>query len=127
MNRDEVSRLVDLLYADGVFMLHAFQKKSKMGAETPRRDIALRLRRVHGRSSRGEGRNHAIDRDVQHCPHHIGERVDDDHERDCNFIGKPERPQHNRQRRQRGKPAEPERGKRSADRENRQQTQIDRG
>ena len=77
------------------------------------------------RSSPGERRNHAIDRDVQHCPHHIGERVNDDHERDRNFIGKPERPQHNRQRRQRGKPADSEGGKRGADRENRQQTQID--
>ena len=32
MNRDEVSRLVALSYADIGFILHAFQKKSKNGA-----------------------------------------------------------------------------------------------
>jgi hypothetical protein len=40
------------------------------------------LRRRHDRSAPGEGRIHAINRDVQHGSHHIGERVDDNHERD---------------------------------------------
>jgi phage-related protein len=47
MNRDEVSRLVALSYADVVFMLHVFQKRSKTGRETPRRDIELIKQRLH--------------------------------------------------------------------------------
>jgi phage-related protein len=47
VNRDEVSRLVALSYAHVVFMLHAFQKKSKTGRETPRRDIELIKQRLH--------------------------------------------------------------------------------
>lgn len=34
-------------YADAVFVLHAFQKKSKSGVATPRRDIELIRRRLH--------------------------------------------------------------------------------
>lgn len=33
-------------YADAVYVLHAFQKKSKTGRETPRRDIELIERRL---------------------------------------------------------------------------------
>jgi phage-related protein len=33
-------------YADSVYVLHAFQKKSKTGRETPRRDIELVRRRL---------------------------------------------------------------------------------
>ena len=64
-------------------------------------------------ASREHG-NCAIDRNVEHHPDDFGNRINDDHERDRDLIGKPERPQHNRQRRQRSKPAEPERGKRGA-------------
>jgi phage-related protein len=40
--RGETFRAVyTLLYAGAVYVLHAFQKKSKTGAETPRRDIEL--------------------------------------------------------------------------------------
>jgi phage-related protein len=34
-------------YADAVYVLHVFQKKSKIGRETPRRDIELIRRRLH--------------------------------------------------------------------------------
>lgn len=34
-------------FADTVYVLHAFQKKSKIGRETPRRDIELIRRRLH--------------------------------------------------------------------------------
>jgi phage-related protein len=33
-------------YVDAVYVLHAFQKKSKRGAETPKVDIALIERRL---------------------------------------------------------------------------------
>jgi len=33
-------------YADAIYVLHAFQKKSKTGRETPRRDIELIRRRL---------------------------------------------------------------------------------
>jgi phage-related protein len=36
---DTFRAVYTLKYADVVFMLHAFQKKSKTGRETPRRDI----------------------------------------------------------------------------------------
>jgi phage-related protein len=35
-----------LRYAGAVYVLHAFQKKSKSGRETPRRDIELINRRL---------------------------------------------------------------------------------
>ena len=38
---DTFRAVYTLKYADVVFMLHAFQKKSKTGRETPRRDIEL--------------------------------------------------------------------------------------
>ena len=46
---DTFRAVYTLKYADVLFMLHAFQKKSKTGRETPRRDIELirqRLREV---------------------------------------------------------------------------------
>jgi phage-related protein len=33
-------------FADAIYVLHAFQKKSKTGAETPKPDIALIERRL---------------------------------------------------------------------------------
>jgi phage-related protein len=33
-------------YSDTIYVLHAFQKKSKKGRETPRRDIELIRRRL---------------------------------------------------------------------------------
>jgi phage-related protein len=33
-------------YADAVYVLHAFQKKSKKGKETPKRDIDLITKRL---------------------------------------------------------------------------------
>ena len=45
--RDDAFRAVyTLKYADVVFMLHAFQKKSKTGHATPRRDIELIKQRL---------------------------------------------------------------------------------
>jgi phage-related protein len=43
---DTFRAVYTLKYADVVFMLHAFQKKSKTGRETPRRDIELIKRRL---------------------------------------------------------------------------------
>jgi phage-related protein len=43
---DTFRAVYTLKYADGVFMLHAFQKKSKTGRETPRRDIELIKQRL---------------------------------------------------------------------------------
>ncbi len=37
-------------YGDSVYVLHAFQKKSKTGRETPRRDVEL----IHQRLSQAE-------------------------------------------------------------------------
>jgi phage-related protein len=45
--RDDTFRPVyTLRYAGAVYMLHAFQKKSKTGRETPRRDIDLVKQRL---------------------------------------------------------------------------------
>ena len=41
-----LSSVYTLKYADVVFLLHAFQKKSKTGRETPRRDIELIKQRL---------------------------------------------------------------------------------
>jgi phage-related protein len=43
---DTFRAVYTLKYADAVFMLHAFQKKSKTGRETPRRDIELIKQRL---------------------------------------------------------------------------------
>ena len=43
---DAFRAVYTLKYADVVFMLHAFQKKSKTGRETPRRDIELIKQRL---------------------------------------------------------------------------------
>jgi phage-related protein len=43
---DTFRAVYTLTYADVVFMLHAFQKKSKTGRETPRRDIELIKQRL---------------------------------------------------------------------------------
>jgi phage-related protein len=43
---DTFRAVYTLKYADVVFMLHAFQKKSKTGQETPRRDIELIKQRL---------------------------------------------------------------------------------
>jgi phage-related protein len=43
---DTFRAVYTLKYADVVFMLHAFQKKSKTGRGTPRRDIELIKQRL---------------------------------------------------------------------------------
>lgn len=43
---DTFRAVYTLRYAGAVFVLHAFQKKSKTGRETPRRDIELLKRRL---------------------------------------------------------------------------------
>lgn len=43
---DTFRAVYTLKHADVVFMLHAFQKKSKTGRETPRRDIELIKQRL---------------------------------------------------------------------------------
>lgn len=43
---DTFRAVYPLKYADVLFMLHAFQKKSKTGRETPRRDIELIKQRL---------------------------------------------------------------------------------
>jgi phage-related protein len=44
---DTFRAVYTLKYADVVFMLHAFQKKSKTARATPRRDIELVKQRLH--------------------------------------------------------------------------------
>ena len=43
---DTFRAVYTLRYANAVYVLHAFQKKSKMGRETPRRDIELVKQRL---------------------------------------------------------------------------------
>lgn len=43
---DTFRAVYTLRYANAVYVLHAFQKKSKTGRETPRRDIELVKRRL---------------------------------------------------------------------------------
>jgi phage-related protein len=43
---DTFRAVYTLRYAGGVYVLHAFQKKSKTGRETPRRDIELIKQRL---------------------------------------------------------------------------------
>jgi phage-related protein len=47
---DTFRAVYTLKYADVVFMLHAFQKKSKTGRATPRRDIELIKQRLRERN-----------------------------------------------------------------------------
>ena len=54
---DTFRAVYTLRYADAVYVLHAFQKKSKSGRETPRRDIELirqRLREAEQLAKRRE-------------------------------------------------------------------------
>ena len=44
---DTFRAVYTLRYADAVYVLHAFQKKSKAGRKTPRRDIELIKQRLH--------------------------------------------------------------------------------
>jgi phage-related protein len=44
---DTFRAVYTLRYAGTVFVLHAFQKKSKAGRETPRRDMELIKQRLH--------------------------------------------------------------------------------
>jgi phage-related protein len=44
---DTFRAVYTLKYAKTVFVLHAFQKKSKSGRETPRRDMELLHQRLH--------------------------------------------------------------------------------
>jgi len=44
---DTLRAVYTLKYASTVFVLHAFQKKSKSGRETPRRDVELLHQRLH--------------------------------------------------------------------------------
>ena len=43
---DTFRAVYTLRYADAVYVLHAFQKKSKVGRTTPRRDLELIERRL---------------------------------------------------------------------------------
>jgi phage-related protein len=43
---DTYRAVYTLRYTDAVYVLHAFQKKSKTGSETPRRDIEMVKRRL---------------------------------------------------------------------------------
>ncbi|HKD10121.1 MAG TPA: type II toxin-antitoxin system RelE/ParE family toxin [Bryobacteraceae bacterium] len=45
-------------YADAIYVLHAFQKKSKAGRETPRRDLELIQRRLREAESIAASRSH---------------------------------------------------------------------
>jgi len=44
---DTFRAVYTLRYANAVYVLHAFQKKSKTGRETPRRDMELIKQRLH--------------------------------------------------------------------------------
>ena len=45
-------------HADTVYVLHAFQKKSKTGRETPRRDMELIEQRLREAEQIAKGRGH---------------------------------------------------------------------
>ena len=45
-------------HADAVYVLHAFQKKSKTGRETPRRDMELIEQRLREAEQIAKGRGH---------------------------------------------------------------------
>jgi phage-related protein len=44
---DTFRAVYTLRYADAVYVLHAFQKKSKAGRETPRQEMELIRKRLH--------------------------------------------------------------------------------
>lgn len=53
---DTFRAVYTLKYAWTVFVLHAFQKKSKSGRQTPRRDIQLIQQRLHEAEQIARGR-----------------------------------------------------------------------
>src|SRR6267378_8252425 len=56
-SRRHIPRRYTLRYAGTVYVLHAFQKKSKTGRETPRRDVELIEKRVREAEKIAEGGN----------------------------------------------------------------------
>ncbi|HTF24419.1 MAG TPA: type II toxin-antitoxin system RelE/ParE family toxin [Candidatus Limnocylindria bacterium] len=54
---DTFRAVYTLRYAGTVYVLHAFQKKSKTGRETPRRDVELIEKRVREAEKIAEGGN----------------------------------------------------------------------
>ena len=46
-------------HEDAVYVLHAFQKKSKTGRETPRRDMELIEQRLRAAEQIAKGKGHA--------------------------------------------------------------------
>ena len=55
---DTFRAVYTLRYADAVYVLHAFQKKSKTGRETPRRDMELIEQRLREAEQIAKGRGH---------------------------------------------------------------------
>ena len=53
---DTFRAVYTLKYVGTVFVLHAFQKKSKSGRQTPRRDIQLIQQRLHEAEQIARGR-----------------------------------------------------------------------
>ena len=53
---DTFRAVYTLRYGGAVYVLHAFQKKSKSGRETPRRDIELIKQRLHEAEQIAKGR-----------------------------------------------------------------------
>ncbi len=53
---DTFRAVYTLKFADSVYVLHAFQKKSKSGRETPRRDMELIEQRLHEAERIAKGR-----------------------------------------------------------------------
>src|SRR5207302_3929976 len=52
---DTFRAVYTLKYAGTIYVLHAFQKKSKIGQETPRRDMELIKQRLRARPNRLQG------------------------------------------------------------------------
>ena len=55
---DTFRAVYTLRHADAVYVLHAFQKKSKTGRETPRRDMELIEQRLREAEQIARGRGH---------------------------------------------------------------------
>ena len=55
---DTFRAVYNLRYAETVYVLHAFQKKSKTGRETPRRDIELVEKRLREAEKIAKGETH---------------------------------------------------------------------
>ena len=53
---DTLRAVYTLKYSNGVYVLHAFQKKSKSGRETPRRDMELIEQRLRESEKIAKGR-----------------------------------------------------------------------